>query len=93
MNLRFNLDESGDPHIWHHNVTEPEVAQAMIDPLETVKGRGTSKIAIGQTRAGRYLKIIYSPDEIGDGMFVVTAFDVPPRQIRALMKRIRRRRP
>jgi len=79
--------------MWNHNVTEAEAAEALADPLESVKGRGTSVIAIGQTRAGRYLKVIYSPDDIGDGIFVITAFDVPSRQIRALLKRIRRRQP
>ncbi len=92
MNIHFHLDPFGDPHMWVHNVTETEVVDAMTDPLETVKGRGTSFIAIGRTRAGRYIKVIYSPDNVGDGIFVVTAFDVPPRQIRALIKRKRRRR-
>jgi len=93
VNLRFLLDPSGDPHVWSHHVNESEVAEAMADRLESVRGRGTSVITIGRTRAGRYLKVIYSPDDLGDGIFIVTAFDVPPKQIRALMKRKRRRRP
>jgi hypothetical protein len=93
MNLRFNLDPYGDPHIWNHNVSQHEVAEALANPLESIRGRGTSVIAIGRTRAGRYLKVIYSPDDIGNGIFVVTAFDVPAKQIRALKKRIRRRKP
>jgi len=92
MNLRFYCDESGEPHIWGHNVSEAEVAEALYRPLYSRRGRGTSVIAIGQTRAGRYLKIIYSPDDDGDGIFVITAFDMPPKQIRALRRR-RRRRP
>jgi hypothetical protein len=92
MNARFHLDPTGDPHIWNHNVREVEVHEALTEWLETIKGRGTSKITIGRTKAGRYLKVIYSPDEVGDGIFVVTAFDVPPKQIRALLKRIGRRR-
>jgi hypothetical protein len=60
--------------------------------LETIKGRETSEIAIGTTRSGRYLKIIYSPDESGDDIFVVTAFDLPPKQIRALKKRFRKKK-
>jgi len=59
MNLRFHRDDSGDPHIWEHNVSETEVAEALYRPLYSRRGRGTSIIAIGQTRAGRYLKIIY----------------------------------
>jgi len=62
------------------------VAQALSEPLESIKGRGDSIIAIGRARSGRYIKIIYSPDELSDGIFVITAMDVPPRQIRALKK-------
>ena len=93
MDMRFNLDPSGDPHIWDHNVSEKEVAEALAHPLESIRGRGTSVIAIGLTAAGRYLKVIYSPDDSGDDIFVVTAFDVPPKQIRALKQRLKRRRP
>jgi S-adenosylmethionine:tRNA-ribosyltransferase-isomerase (queuine synthetase) len=89
--MRFHLDPSGDPHIWDHNVTESEVVEALVDPLEAIRGRGTSVIAIGKTRSGRCLKVIYSPDDAGNGIFVVTAFDVPPKQIRALRKRMKRR--
>jgi hypothetical protein len=53
----------------------------------------TSMVAIGQTRSGRYLKVIYSPDDVGTSIFVVTAFDVPEKQIRAMKKRLRRRNP
>ena len=91
MNLRFHPDQGGEPHIWKHNVSEEEVAHILRDPLESIRGRGTSIIAIGRTRAGRYLKVIYSPDDVGDGIFVITAVDVSRRQIRALKKRLGRR--
>jgi hypothetical protein len=92
MKMRFNTDPSGDPHIWNHNVSEREVAEALSNPLESIRGRGTSVICIGQTRGGRYLKVIYSPDEVGTDIFVITAFDVTSRQIRALRRRLKRRR-
>jgi hypothetical protein len=91
VNIRFHLDPSGEPHIWNHNVSEAEVVDVLVDPLESIKGRGTSVIAIGRTRTGRYLKVIFSRDDVGDGIFIVTAVDVSPRQIRALRKRLRRR--
>ena len=91
MNLRFHLDQAGQPHMWKHNVSVEEVAHILRDPLESIKGRGASIIAIGRTRAGRYLKVIYSPDDVGDGIFVISAFDVSRRQIRALKKRLGRR--
>jgi hypothetical protein len=92
MNLRFHRDASGEPHIWAHNVTEREVFDVLLDPLEAITGRFPSIIAIGLTRAGRYLKVIYSPDDTGDGIFVITAFELPPKQVRALKKRLSRRR-
>jgi hypothetical protein len=92
VNIRFNLDDSGDPHIWNHNVSEREVSEALVGPLETIKGRETSMIAIGRTRAGRYLKIIYSPDDSGDDIFVITSFDLPQKQLRALKRRMRKKR-
>jgi hypothetical protein len=48
--------------------------------------------AIGLTRAGRYLKVIFSPDDLGDDIFVITAYTVPPKQVRALKQRLKRRR-
>jgi hypothetical protein len=93
VGMRFHHDSSGDPHIWSHNVSEQEVAEALVDRLESIRGRGTSIISIGRTRAGRYLKVIYSPDDFGADIFVITAFDVPPKQIRAVKRRLKRRRP
>ena len=31
---------------------------------------------MGQTAAGRYLRVIYLPEEVGDGVFVVTAWEM-----------------
>ena len=90
--MRLNLDPSGDPHIWSHNISEKEVAEALVDPLESIRGRGASIISVGRTRAGRYIKVIYSPDDFGADIFVITAFDVPAKQIRALKRRLNRRR-
>jgi hypothetical protein len=64
VHLRFYLDpETGLPHIYAHGVDESEVQQALRKPLEEIRGRGTSFIAIGQTRSGHYLRIIHSPDD------------------------------
>lgn len=64
----------------------------LADPLETTPGRGDSLIALGRTRAGRMLKVVYLRDEDGAGVFVITAFDLPPKQVRALNRRLRRKR-
>jgi hypothetical protein len=94
MEIRHYLDEeTGQPHAYNHGVGEDEVADVLRKPLEEYRGRGNSMIAVGQTRVGRYLRVVYSPDDDGEGIFVITAYDVPPRQIRALRRRLRRRSP
>jgi hypothetical protein len=93
MNLRFHINpDTGEPHIYDHRVDEVEVTDVLRKPLEEIRGRKDGNIAHGQTRAGRYLKVIYVRDTHGDGIFVVTAYDLPPRQVQALKRRLRRRR-
>jgi len=75
--LRFFIDpESGQPHIFDHGVSEEEVRQVLLNPGEARRGSGNSQIALGQTTTGRYLRVVCSPDEIGEGIFVITAFDL-----------------
>jgi hypothetical protein len=77
MRLRFFLDPENElPHIYSHGVDETEVQDVLRKPLEEIQGRGRSIIAIGQTRAGRYLRVIYSPDGDAEGIFVITAYDL-----------------
>ena len=92
MNIRFNRNPDGEPHIHDHDVEVYEVLEALDDTLESTSGRGDTTIVIGRTRGGRVLKVIHAPSRDGDGIFVVTAYDLPARQIRALKRRLRRRR-
>ena len=74
VQLRFYLDpESGEPHIYEHDVDEEEVEEVLSSAVEEFAGRRDSRIAYGQTLAGRYLKIVYSPDPGGNSAFVITA--------------------
>lgn len=91
MEIRYYLDDDGEPHIVQHGVSPREVEDVLRKPLEETRGRGVSVAAIGQTRSGRYLRIIYSPDDDGEGIFVITAYDLPPKQLRGLRRRLRRR--
>ena len=92
MEIRFYLDpDTRLPHIDQHNVTEEEVRDVLYKPLEEIRGARNSVIALGQTRAGRCLKVIYVPDIDRDSIFVITAYDLSPRQLRALRRRLRRR--
>ena len=93
MELRFWLDpETGLPHILNHGVTEEEVRQVLSRTGEEFPGRDRSRIRLGQTQAGRYLQIVYVPDAVGDGAFVVTAFDLTPKARQAFRRRQRRKR-
>lgn len=92
MELRFYHDPDTDlPHIYQHDVSESEVADVLRHPSEDAATR-RGRVAIGQTRGGRYLKVIYSPDEDGGGIFVVTAYDLVGKPLKAFRRRMRRRR-
>ena len=93
MELRFwNDPETGLPHIYDHGVTEEEVQQVMSRPGEEFPGRDRSRIRLGQTLAGRYLKVVYVPDEGRSSAFVVTAFELSTKAKHAFRRRQRRKR-
>jgi hypothetical protein len=75
MRLRFYIDPETDvPHIYNHAVDEHEVEAVLSRPGEDRPGQEGSRIAIGQTQAGRYLRVIYVPDPEPDSVFVITAY-------------------
>ena len=61
-------------------------------PIEDRPGADDSRQALGQSAAGRYLRVIYVPDEQADGVFVVTAFEIRGKPLQALRRRRRKRR-
>lgn len=88
--LRFYIDPStGEPHIAGHNVTEDEVEDVLTRPIEDRPGSEGSRVALGQTEAGRYLKVIYVPDPEPGSVFVITAYDLGPKALKALRRRRR----
>ena len=85
---RFFIDLStGQPHIYGHNVTEAEVEDVLARPIEDRPGSEGSRVAVGQTEAGRYLKVIYVPDPAPGSVFVITAFELGPKALKALKRR------
>ena len=92
MELKFFLDpETEQPHIYNHGVTEAEVREVLDHPGLVLKGRENSRFALGQTEAGRYLKVVYAPRKEGPGIFVITAYELRGKELRAYRRRRRRR--
>ena len=92
MNLRFYINpENGLPHIYAHRVDENEVEDVLESPGEDRPGQDGSRVAIGQTQAGRYLRVIYIPDPEPDSLFVVTAYELRGMPLLAYRRRRRRR--
>ena len=92
MDLRFYLDPAtGEPHIYNHGVMEDEVEDVMHRPGEDRLGRGGSRVAIGQTRSGRYLRVVYVPDPEPGSVFVITAYELSGTPRTAYRRRRRRR--
>ena len=92
MKIHYYLDpETGNPHIYNHRVTELEVEEVLDSPGEDRPGREDSRVALGRTRAGRHLRVIYV-SEPGDAIFVITAYDLTGKPLLAYRRRRRRKR-
>jgi hypothetical protein len=93
MDIRYFIDpETGSPHIYQHGVTEDDVEDVLRRPMEDRPGREGSRVALGRTEAGRYLRVIYVPDAVPDSVFVITGYPLGWRALRALRRRRRRRK-
>ena len=91
-NIRFYVDpETGLPHIFNHNVSEDEVDEILQKPGEDRQGVEDSRVAIGQTSAGRYLRVIYVPDPEPGSVFVITAYDLRGKALTAYRRRKHKR--
>jgi hypothetical protein len=93
LKVRYFIDlETGAPHIYNHDVSEAEVEEVLARPGEDRPGTEGSRVALGQTSAGRYLRVIYVPDPEPDSVFVITAFNLRGKALLAYRRR-RRRKP
>jgi hypothetical protein len=72
-------------------VSEDAVIDVLEDPFEDRAGREGSRVAIGQTAAGRYLRIIYVPDPEPDSIFVITAYELTGKPLTAFRRRRRKK--
>ncbi|MCI0617627.1 DUF4258 domain-containing protein [bacterium] len=92
MKIRFYIDpETGEPHIYEHGVDEDEVHDVLQKPIEDRQAQDGARAAVGQTRDGRYLRVIYKHDLEPDSLFVITAYDLHGKPLKALKRRRRKK--
>jgi hypothetical protein len=93
MQVRYFIDpDTGQPHVYNHDVREDEVEWVLSRPGEDRPGLESSRVAIGQTAAGRHLRVIYIPDPEPNSVFVVTAYELTGKPLAAYRRRRRGRR-
>jgi hypothetical protein len=93
LNIRYYIDpETELPHIYRHDVKEKEVEELLLNPGEDRPGREGSRVAIGRTSGGRYLRVIYVPDPAPNSVFVITAYELWGKPLIAYRRRRRRKR-
>ena len=93
MHTRFYIDPAtGAPHIHNHEVAEEEVIEVLEKPGEDRAGREGSRIALGQTASGRYLRVIYVPDPEPDSVFVITSYELTGKPLAAYRRRRKKKR-
>ena len=68
-----------------------EAEDVLRRPLEDRPGQEGARVAIGQTRAGRYLRVIYVPDPEPESVFVITGYHLGSKALRALRRRLRKK--
>ena len=92
MNIRFFIDPQSDvPHIYEHGVSEEEVEEILVNPAADRPGKEGSRVALGRTSAGRFLRVIYVPDPKPDSVFVITACELKGKPLTAFRRRHRRK--
>ena len=92
MNIRYYIDPNTElPHIHGHDVRETEVEEVLSTSGEDRPGRDGSRVAIGKTSGGRYLRVIYVPDPSPNSVFVISAYDLRGKPLLAYRRRRRKK--
>jgi hypothetical protein len=92
LQARFFIDPTtGFPHIHNHEVYEEEVIEVLEERGEDRPGREGTRIALGQTSAGRFLRVIYALDPEPDSVFVISAYELTGRPLAAFRRRRRKK--
>jgi hypothetical protein len=66
---------------------EEEVEDVLARPMEDRAGRDGSRIALGQTETGRYLRVIYVPDPTPGSVLVITADELGEKARKTVQRR------
>jgi len=91
LKTRYYIDPQTEvPHIYGHDVVEGEVEEILLRPMEDRPGKEGSRVAIGKTPGGRFLRVIYVPDPEPNSVFVVTAYELRGKPLTAFRRRRRR---
>ncbi len=91
INIRYYIDpKTNEPHIYNHGIREIEVEDILLKPGEDRPGIEGSRIALGQTRNGRFLRVVYIPDPIPNSIFVITAYELTGKPLKAYRRRRRK---
>ncbi len=92
MEIRFYIDsQTGRPHVENHGISTAECVQVLDRAGQDYMGDSDARIALGRTKAGRYLKVIYKPDDDWESLFVITAYDLKGNELKAYKRRIKRK--
>lgn len=92
VRLRYYVDrEPASRTFYNHDVSETEVEDVLTRPIEDRVGDAGSRVVIGQTEAGRYLRVVYVPDPLPDSAFIIIGYELGPRALKALRRRRRRK--
>ena len=92
MKIRYYIDSHTErPHIYKHSINESEVEFVLLNAGEDRPCTEGSRIAIGQTQTGRYLRVIYVLDSDRDEIFVITAYELVGKTLFAYWRRRRRK--
>jgi hypothetical protein len=92
LTIRFYIDPAtGSPHIHNHHVDEDEVMDILERPGEDRPGNDGSRVALGQTDEGRYLRVIYVADPKPESIFVITAYELTGKTLAAYRRRRRKK--
>ena len=92
MRVRYYIDSTTElPHIYNHEISELEVEEVLKQPGEDRPGREGSRIALGKTEEGRYLRVIYVPDPGPQSIFVITAYELEGKPLTSYKRRRRKK--